>query len=92
MSTAVVKCRVLRCARQDEMYIYLRHDLSEDDIPEALRKRTGRLEEVMQLELSAARKLARVNVLDVIQKLESDGVFLQMPPDGRINAPLHFGD
>lgn len=92
MSQDAIKCRVLRCSRQDEMYIYLRDDLSEDDIPEALRQRTGQLEEVMQLELTTQRKLARVEVTDVMRRLRSDGVYLQMPPDGRINAALHFGD
>lgn len=87
-----MKCRILRCSRQDEMYIYLRDDLSLDDIPEALRRRAGRLDEVMQLELNPERKLARVDVLEVMRRLDSDGLFLQMPPDGRINAPLHFGD
>lgn len=87
-----MKCRVLRCSRQDEMYIYLRADLSLDDIPQALRERAGRLDEVMQLELTEQRKLARVDVVQVIKKLRENGLFLQMPPQGRINTTLHFGD
>ncbi len=87
-----IQCRVLRCARQDEMYIYLRNDLSEDDIPEALRERAGALTEVMQLELTPQRTLARVDVLQVMQRLRTDGVFLQLPPQDQLNPRLHFGD
>ena len=92
MTEETVDCRVLRCSRQDEMYIYLRQDLQPQDIPEALRQRAGQLTEVMQLQLSAQRRLARVNVLDVIAQLKQQGYFLQMPPSEKLNNHLHFGD
>ncbi len=85
-----VDCVVLRCARQDEMYIYLRADLSEDDIPEALRARTGALSRVMDLQLHPGRRLARVDVNEVIARLRRDGLYLQMPP--QVSAQLHRGD
>ncbi len=88
----VIPCRVFRCSRQAEMYIYLREDLHTDDLPEALRRRTGHLTEVMQLQLSARRPLARVNVTDVLMQLERSGFFLQMPPAGLNSAPMYFGD
>ncbi len=81
---------VLRCARQDEMYIYLRADLSEEDIPEALRQRTGALSQVMALRLHPGRPLARVDVNEVIARLKRDGLFLQLPP--QLDARLHMGD
>lgn len=74
------------------MYIYLRDDLSENDIPEPLRKRAGVLSEVMTLELSPQRALARVDVRTVIEKLRTDGLYLQMPPQGQIHAELYRGD
>jgi len=39
----------------------------------------------MSLELSEARKLARVNVLHVMDSIQTQGFFLQMPPEGLIN-------
>lgn len=87
-----VSCRVLRCAKQDEMYLYLRADLDEDAIPEALRARLGTLSEVMQLQLHSQRKLARVDVEEVIRRLQSDGLYLQMPPSGLVQARLYQGD
>ena len=74
------------------MYLYLREDLAPDDIPAALRERLGRLTQVMELELHPQRKLARVDVEQVMQSLQKDGFFLQMPPAGQINPALHFGD
>ena len=40
---------------------------------------------VMHLELAPTRKLARVNVLHVLDSLQTKGFFIQMPPEGLIN-------
>ena len=39
----------------------------------------------MHLELHSERKLARVNVLHVLDSLHTKGFFIQMPPEGLIN-------
>lgn len=54
-------------------------------MPEAMRAAFGRATFVMKLELSQDRKLARVNVLHVMDALENNGYFIQMPPEGLIN-------
>lgn len=74
------------------MYLYLRDDLNPEQIPDALRQRAGRLSEVMRLQLTPARKLARVDVQQVIVRLQAEGWFLQMPPEGRIRAMLNDAD
>lgn len=85
-------CVVYRCGRQDQMYLYLRADLKPEELPEALRRLTGKLTEAMRLGLSADRKLARVDVAQVLEKLAEPGYYIQMPPDGLLKANLHFGD
>lgn len=45
----------------------------------------GRATFVMHLELAPTRKLARVNVLHVLDSLQTKGFFIQMPPEGLIN-------
>ena len=85
-------CIVYRCSRQDQMYLYLREGFALADVPEALRQRTGRLSEVMRLQVTPARRLARVDVQHVIERLQTDGWFLQMPPDGQIRATLNDAD
>lgn len=88
----IIDCHIYRCSRQQEMYLYLRADLSPEHLPEALRQRAGRLVQVLQLSLNPQRKLARVDVGSVMQQLREQGWYLQMPPRGQMQAHLHFGD
>jgi uncharacterized protein len=83
-------CRIYRCSRQPELYLYLPEDADPDTLPEALRQRVGRLTEVMRLRLD--RPLARVDVAQVRQALATQGYFLQLPPAGQVAAHLYAGD
>lgn len=91
----MVSCTVYRCSRQPEMYLYLRAGLQPEDaevVPAELLQRTGKLTEVMQLELHAQRRLARVSVEAVMQALEGQGWFLQMPPPEALKAAITWGE
>ena len=70
------------------MYLYVPYRDIEDellnDLPVELSKLTGRLDKVMELELSTDRKLARANVEDVIASLKERGFYIQMPPNDLI--------
>lgn len=57
-------CIVYRCACQDE--IYLRADLQPENLPEVLLCLTGRLTRTMELTLTRERRLARVDVEQVL--------------------------
>ena len=79
-----MKCVVFRCRRKADTYLYVpeNHDL--DNLPQALLEMLGELSLVLELELSEERKLAQVDVMDVMKQLSESGYFLQMPPgDGR---------
>lgn len=87
-------CDIYKSSKKDEMYLYVARpeqvnqapDIDPLEIvPELLRQTFGRATFVMHLELSAERKLARVNVLHVIDSLENKGFFIQVPPEGLIN-------
>jgi len=54
-------------------------------LTEAVQAAFGRATFVMHLELSESRKLARANVLHVMDSIETRGFFLQMPPEGLID-------
>ena len=73
-------CKIYRCARKREMYLYLDEQAAPGDLPEALRKDLGALEEVMTLHLWPARKLARVRAAQVLEAIDRNGYFLQLPP------------
>lgn len=85
-------CVVYRCSKQQEMYLYLRAGLAPEALPEPLLTRTGRLTEVMRIELSPQRRLARVDVNRVIEQLAGPGFYLQMPPNGQIQVQLNEGE
>ncbi len=73
------------------MYLYVHSDTKLDELPDELMKLVKQLTHVMDLELSETRKLARVDVIEVMKALEDTGYFIQMPP-GNLMPDLHHGD
>jgi len=73
-------CRVYRSDKKEETYLYLSDDMDFDDLPAELRERFGEPAFVLRLELSAGRKLARVDVASVLESLAEQGFYLQLPP------------
>lgn len=73
-------CTIYRGSKVAEMYLYVdeKEDLAR--VPEALLTRFGQLEAVMTLELHPQKKLARADAGTVLQQIESQGFYLQMPP------------
>jgi len=80
-----MQCVVFRCSRKEEMYLYLPHQDDQEqmlkDLSPDLVALTGELVKVIDLELTPERKLARVNVEDVIASLKEKKYYLQMPPN-----------
>ncbi|MFT4022054.1 MAG: YcgL domain-containing protein [Acinetobacter sp.] len=84
-----MRCDIYRSSKKDEMYLYV---VTPEDgsaplevVPEMILQTFGKATFVMSLELSETRKLARVNVLHVMDALQTKGFFIQMPPEGLIN-------
>jgi len=79
-----MKCLIYRCDKKQEMYLYVPffedEQVALDQLPDELNSLTGRLEKVMELELTPERKLARVDSAEVIKALSIKGFFLQLPP------------
>lgn len=87
-------CEIYKSSKKDEMYLYVaRPEVVEgaekanplDALSDALKNAFGRATYVMELELHAERKLARANVLHVLDSIQTKGYFIQMPPEGLIN-------
>lgn len=87
-----MKCVIYRVGRTDGTYVYLREGLGLDALPPELQRRASRMEPVMTLDLDPQRRLARVDVRTVIDRLAEYGWYVQMPPNGAIDVQLHFGD
>ena len=87
-------CDIYRSSKKDEMYMYIARPNHSDDkelenpfegVPETVLQAFGKATFVVHLELHPERKLARVNVLHVLDSLQTKGFFMQMPPEGLIN-------
>jgi len=75
-----VLATVYRSTRRDGCYVFMRAPGDVDSLPGELRQLTGDLVQVMELELSRERSLARENVETVMANLRTQGYHLQLPP------------
>lgn len=71
---------VFRSAREEGLYVYLAHGASPDTLPEALLRRFGKPELAMTISLEPGKKLARAEASAVLDSIESQGFYLQLPP------------
>jgi uncharacterized protein YcgL (UPF0745 family) len=73
-------CQVFRSNRKQETYLYVEKSRGVEKVPEALLAQFGEPEELMVLLLTADKKLARANAVEVMLQIETNGYYLQMPP------------
>jgi len=80
MTDQKIMCSVYRSPKKEGMYIYVPKQEPFEDVPEALLQTFGTPGHVMDLLLTADRSLARVDVKLVMQGIQQNGYYLQMPP------------
>ena len=78
--TAAMECHIYRSKYKKGMYVYLREKDNFDALPEDLRNQLGTLEFTFSMTLEDGKKLVRLDIKQVMQQLEKDGYFLQLPP------------
>ena len=81
-------CDIYKSSKVAELFVYLKHGVDLDTLPEPLAARMGKASLIMTLDLSPGRKLARADVLKVIEKVESDGFYVQMPPGETVRREM----
>jgi uncharacterized protein YcgL (UPF0745 family) len=67
-------------ARKAEAYLYVDKAVGLAEVPESLLAQFGEAESVMTMMLDTDRKLARADAAEVMEKIEEQGYYLQMPP------------
>lgn len=72
-------CFIYKSLKKDYLYLYVTQKDDFSKVPEALLQSFGKMEFVMELELSPERKLAREDASKVIASLTSQGFFIQLP-------------
>lgn len=80
-SRPVTLCSVFRSGKKAETYLYLAQGHAWEDLPAELRLAFGEPVFVMRLKLDEGRSLARVDTRQVLEQLDSQGFFLQLPPE-----------
>ena len=73
-------CAVYRSPHRDLTFLYIVEKDDFEKVPAPVMKQFTPPELVMELELTPERVLANAEVERVIEKLQSDGFYLQMPP------------
>ncbi|WP_075188077.1 YcgL domain-containing protein [Teredinibacter haidensis] len=71
---------IYRSKKKEGMYLYVRKGYSLKQLPEALQKQFGQAELAMSLLLTKEKKLARADVESVIESIEKQDFYLQLPP------------
>lgn len=74
-----MQCFVYRSTRRDDTYLLTDRGETFDHIPAELLQHLGRLEFAFEFALTPERKLARTDGRRVIDHIERDGYYLQMP-------------
>jgi uncharacterized protein YcgL (UPF0745 family) len=73
-------CTIYRSNREHEMYLYVNRAEGLSRVPEELLTRLGTIAEVMTIELTPQRKLARANAPEVLAAIAAQGFYIQLPP------------
>lgn len=73
-------CSVYKSPRKDGMYLYVDKREAVTRVPEALLQLFGTPQLAFDLVLSPERKLAREDVVQVLENIQNQGFHLQMPP------------
>lgn len=80
LSEQKLLCSIYKSPKKEGMYLYVPKDKQLEDVPKVLITQMGHAEHVMDLLLTPEKKLARANARDVMEKLNEQGFYVQMPP------------
>jgi uncharacterized protein YcgL (UPF0745 family) len=72
-------CNIYKSSREEGMYLYIEKKDDFSDIPEGLLKKFGEPVFVMRLAIDKNTKLARVDSSHVLEMIQVNNFYLQMP-------------
>lgn len=75
-----VFCSIYKSRKKDEMYLYTTRADGLTRVPDVLMQQFGAPVHVTDIMLSAQRPLARADVTQVLENIQTQGFYLQMPP------------
>lgn len=75
-----MRCFIYKSQNKQHLYLYIKNKGDYSTVPEALLKSLGKLELVLDLDLTPERRLAKEDPAKVITALNEKGYFIQLPP------------
>ena len=72
--------KVFKSLKKLDTYLYVDKSQNFEELPSALRDAFGQYELVLEMVLSAERKLARADTNQVLSDIALKGFYLQLPP------------
>ncbi len=73
-------CYIYKGSREPDTYLFMEKEDDCSMVPDELLSMLGKLELVMELELTQERRLARADVSTVLKSIKDQGYYLQLPP------------
>lgn len=70
-----------RSPKKEELYLFVEQELDLEELPPELLVMFGEPLHVIDFELTATRKLPRVDAAEVLAGIQSKGYFVQVPPN-----------
>ena len=81
--SAAVNIRVLAGKRKPDTYLFIPSETETEDLPAQLLSLLGELREVVTLDITPEKQLARCTGAEVLEGVAKAGYYLQMPPGER---------
>jgi len=81
----MIECIIYKGKKKPDSYLFVTDEAALDMVPQPLLDMLGKLEFVMSLSLHKNRRLVQADVEQVMQSLEKQAYYLQIPP----NAYIH---
>jgi len=81
--SATVSIRVLAGKRKPDTYLFIPSEAETEDLPTELLLLLGELRDVITLDITPEKQLARCTGAEVLEGVANAGYYLQMPPGER---------
>lgn len=72
---------IYRSSVKDGLYVYVKTETTLESLPTPVLKQLGNPEKAMDLELDKDRKLSNADAEEVLDAIENQGCYVQMPKD-----------
>lgn len=72
---------IYRSSVKDGLYVYVNSETTIESLPAPVQKQLGDAEKAMDLDLQKDRKLSNADAGEVLDAIENQGFYMQMPHD-----------